>query len=363
LTAYGVYKALGSTDKFGRDISLISRRYCNELHPPKLALAQDGSSATRKYIVVFPGQGAQMVGMAAGILKIPNSTSYKLFMAANSILGYDLLKICSSGTNEELSRADICQSAIFVTSLAALEELKTFTPIHKFCVGTAGLSLGEYTALVFAGCISFEEGLKLVNIRAKAMQQCVDTQPPTAMVSVIGLNETTTHEIVKQLSEIDPYVTIANYLAADNLVLSGRRDSCEKAVVLAKAKGARLAKVLNVAGAYHSKYMSQAQAPLSDALGQIRLLPSQIPVFSNVDSKPHSGDYEIKVKLIEQVIAPVMWEQCMDSLLEIAHPSSTTDLVVWEVGPGRVLSGLLSRRMKRADFPYKSGIEVNNYTI
>jgi len=146
--------------------------------------------------------------------------------------------------------------------------------------------------------------------------------------------------------------------------VSGLKGTCEKVAALAKAKGARLAKVLNVAGAYHSKYMSQAQPLLSDALEQISLHPPQMPVLSNVTGKPYSNGQEIKTKLIEQVIAPVMWEQCMDSLIDMAHKSNTTGhLVIWEVGPGRVLSGLLSKRMKRGDFMYKSRIEVNSYTL
>lgn len=288
---------------------------------------------------LFPGQGAQYVGMCQSIVeKYP--TARRLFDRAAEILGYDLLKLCLEGPKEQLDLTAFSQPALFVGSLAALEMLKEVKPeLVASATMTAGLSLGEYTALVFAGALSFEDGLRVVQRRGQAMQESADRQP-SGMASLLLLDREKVQEICNQASAAGQ-ISIANYLCPGNLVVSGDKPACAKAVELAEAGGGK-AIPLSVAGAFHTTIMCPADEKLAAALAGASLLPPRIPVVSNVDAATHSNPEEIRQLLVKQVISPVRWEDSMRWMLEQGC------VEFYEVGPGKVLSGLLKRIDRKA---------------
>lgn len=283
---------------------------------------------------LFPGQGAQHVGMGRKLVE-EYPKARELFDRANEILGYDLAKLCFEGPAEELDTTVISQPAIFVTSLAALEKLRADSPdIVLACEMAAGLSLGEYTALVFSGAISFEEGLRLVQRRGQAMQDAADATP-SGMVSVLLLDLEKVQEIRQQASEVG-LIEIANYLCPGNLVLSGVNAACERAIELAEAAGGRVVP-LAVAGAFHTQIMVPADATLGEALSATTVQTPEIPVISNVDAEAHQDPQDLRDVLVRQVVSPVRWEDCMRKMLDAGIDE------FYEIGPGRVLTGLLKR--------------------
>lgn len=283
---------------------------------------------------LFPGQGAQHVGMGKKVAaQYPAAAA--LFEQANDILGYDLRKLCFEGPAEELDATVISQPAIFVTSLACLEKLRADSPdVVLACEMTAGLSLGEYTALVFAGAMSFEDGLRVVQRRGQAMQDAADATP-SGMVSVLLLSVEQVQQVRDQASVAGVF-EIANYLCPGNIVLSGENAACEKAVELTEALGGRPVP-LAVAGAFHTKIMEPADARLAEALDAVEMKPPEIPVVSNVDAQPHNDPAELKEILVRQVLSPVRWEDSVRHMLEAGIDE------FYEIGPGRVLAGLLKR--------------------
>lgn len=283
---------------------------------------------------LFPGQGAQHVGMGRRIAEqFPSAR--RLFDQANEILGYDLAKLCREGPATQLDATDVSQPAIFVTSLACLEKLKAENPdVIERCEITAGLSLGEYTALVFAGALTFADGVRLVQARGRAMQAAANATP-SGMVSVLLLNLEQVQQIRDQAREAGT-IEIANYLCPGNIVLSGAKAACEKAVELTEAAGGR-AVPLTVAGAFHTDIMKPADAQLAGALAGVEFTAPRIPVVSNVDARPHTDPAEFKDILVRQVISPVRWEDSMRHLLEQGIDE------FYEIGPGKVLTGLLKR--------------------
>lgn len=289
---------------------------------------------------LFPGQGAQTVGMAKTLVEsLP--AARQLFDQAKSILGYDLLDLCVNGPKERLDATDISQPAIFVASLAALESLKATEPtVLDECVATAGLSLGEYTSLVFAGAMSFEDGLKVVQKRGQAMQAAAEATP-SGMVSVLALEQSAVEGIVQEASSAG-LIQLANYLCPGNLVVSGTLPACDKVVELVEATGAKSVR-LAVAGAFHTSIMKPADDRLAEALSGVTLRPPRIPVWSNVDAAPHSDPDEIKGLLVKQVLNPVLWEPTMRKLIEGGIER------FYEIGPGRVLAGLLKRVNRKID--------------
>jgi [acyl-carrier-protein] S-malonyltransferase len=289
---------------------------------------------------LFPGQGAQTVGMAKALVEsLP--AARQLFDQAKSILGYDLLDLCVNGPKERLDATDVSQPAIFVTSLAALESLKTTEPTAiDECVATAGLSLGEYTALVFAGAMSFEDGLQVVQKRGQAMQAAAEATP-SGMVSILALEQSVVEGIVKDASSAG-LIQLANYLCPGNLVVSGTLPACDKVVELVEATGAKTVR-LAVAGAFHTSIMKPADERLAEALSGVTLRPPRIPVWSNVDAAPHTNPDEIKALLVKQVLNPVLWEPTMRKLLDEGVER------FYEIGPGRVLAGLLKRVNRKID--------------
>jgi [acyl-carrier-protein] S-malonyltransferase len=289
---------------------------------------------------LFPGQGAQTVGMARALCEsLP--AARQLFTEAATILGYDLLDVCANGPAERLNSTVVSQPAIFVASLAALESLKAGDPqAVATCAAAAGLSLGEYTALVFAGAMSFRDGLTVVHRRGEAMQAAADATP-SGMISVLGLEPAPLEQLCRQAAALG-MVRIANYLCPGNLVVSGTKAACDEMERLVGAAGARTVR-LAVAGAFHTDIMKPADEALAGALAGVTIQPPRIPVWSNVDARPHTDPEEIRGLLVRQVVEPVRWEELLRGLL-----ASGIDRFC-EIGPGRVLAGLLKRVLRKAE--------------
>lgn len=293
-----------------------------------------------KVAFLFPGQGAQHVGMGKSIVE-KSVAARALFDRASNILGYDLAQICFDGPAEKLDTTEVSQPAIYVTSLACLESLKAENPaIVDSCSVTAGLSLGEYTALVFAGAMSFEDGLRVVQKRGQAMQAAADATA-SGMVSILLLDREKVLELCRQASDVGP-IQIANNLCPGNIVVSGSKAACQKIAELAPGASGR-AIPLSVAGAFHTDIMKPADQQLAAALATVDLKSPRIPVISNVDALPHSDPDEIRNILVQQVLNPVMWEDSMRSLLA----QGVTQM--YEIGPGKVLKGLMKRIDRKFD--------------
>ncbi len=284
---------------------------------------------------LFPGQGAQSVGMCRELdQELPAVRD--LFDRASAILGIDLRRLCIEGPAEALEATNVSQPAIFVASLAALESLKTTQPeVIDACEGAAGLSLGEYTALTFAGAIEFESGLKLVRRRGEAMQAAA-VATPSGMTSVLGLDEPAVDELCQRVASAGR-LWKANLLGPANIVVSGDRAALELVPAVASELGAVKVVPLAVAGAFHSDLMKPADDQLAEALAQVDIHPPRIPVYSNVDAQPHSDPQAIRRTLVAQVLQGVRWEDSMRRM--IADGFDT----YYEIGPGRVLTGLLKR--------------------
>ncbi len=288
---------------------------------------------------LFPGQGAQSVGMCKSIYD-KYACARTLFDRAAGILGYDLAKLCFEGPKEQLDSTVYSQPALFVSSLAALEMLKEVKPeLVASATHTAGLSLGEYTALVFAGAMSFEEGLKVVQQRGQAMQDSSD-RSPSGMASLLLLERDRVQAICDEAAAVGQ-VSIANYLCPGNLVVSGEKPAVAKAVELAEASGGK-AITLAVAGAFHTSIMQPADQRLAEALAGVSIQSPRIPVVSNVDAAVHSDPEEIRGLLVRQVVNPVRWEDSIRWLFEQGVTEFT------EIGPGKVLAGLLKRIDRKA---------------
>jgi [acyl-carrier-protein] S-malonyltransferase len=294
------------------------------------------STDSPKTAFLFPGQGAQSVGMGATVCaQVPAARA--LFDRASGVLGYDLYKLCTEGPADKLDTTVYSQPALFVCGLAALEQLKQNAPeLVDSCSATAGLSLGEYTALVFAGVMNFETGLRVVQERGRAMQAAADATS-SGMVSVLGMER---DEVAKLCDEArsDQVLEVANLLCPGNIVVSGETAACERILTLATAAGAMKVIPLAVAGAFHTSLMQSAVERLRDALANVPMQKPRIPVISNVDARPHDDPNEIRVLLIKQVCSQVRWEDSMRYLLDEEKITQ-----FYELGPGRVLCGLLKR--------------------
>jgi [acyl-carrier-protein] S-malonyltransferase len=258
------------------------------------------------------------------------------------VLGYDLADVCLNGPADKLNSTVVSQPAIFVASLTALEILKTNDPAASTdCTATAGLSLGEYTALVFAGAMSFQDGLRLVQLRGAAMQAAADATP-SGMVSIIGMDRPQVEEMVVAAQPAG-FIQIANLLCPGNIVVSGLKSACAEIQKIAEEKGAKTV-ALSVAGAFHTPIMKPADQQLAKALETVDLKAPRIPVWSNVDARPHTEPAEIRDLLVRQVLQPVLWE---DTLRALVSDGAT---VYHEVGPGKVLAGLMKRVQRKTDF-------------
>jgi [acyl-carrier-protein] S-malonyltransferase len=289
-----------------------------------------------KVAFLFPGQGAQAVGMGATVCaKVPAARA--LFDRASAVLGYDLYQLCTQGPAAELDSTVHSQPALFVASLAALEQLKHDAPeLVSSCTAAAGLSLGEYTALVFADVMDFEAGLRVVQERGRAMQDAADAVS-SGMVSILGMEREQIESLCAQARSGDT-LEIANLLCPGNIVVSGHTPACERVAELATAAGAMKVIPLAVAGAFHTSLMQSAVERLRKALADVPMKSPRIPVVSNVDARPHDDPNEIRELLIKQVCSQVRWEDSMRYLLDEQHITQ-----FYELGPGRVLCGLLKR--------------------
>jgi len=287
---------------------------------------------------VFPGQGAQYTGMGQDLYN-NSPIARELFEKANEILGFKITKIMFEGTADELKQTKVTQPAIFLHSVILSKVLgDKFQPEM-----TAGHSLGEFSALVAAGALSFEDGLKLVSKRAQAMQKACEAQPST-MAAIVGLDD----EIVEQVcAEVNGVVVAANYNCPGQLVISGAVEAVNEACELLKAKGAKRALILPVGGAFHSPLMEPAREELAAAIEATTINKPVCPVYQNVDAKPQTDPKVIKQNLIAQLTGPVRWTQTVKNMIADGAVSFT------ELGPGKVLQGLVGK--------IGNGVETSGY--
>ena len=280
---------------------------------------------------VFPGQGAQFVGMGKDLYD-NNPLAKELFEKANDILGYNITEIMFNGTDEELKQTKVTQPAVFLHSvISALCMGDDFVPSM-----VAGHSLGEFSALVAAGALSFEDGLKLVYARAMAMQKACEASPST-MAAIIGLPDEKVEEICAEVNK-DGYVCVpANFNCPGQLVISGNIDAINEACEKLKAAGAKRALPLKVGGAFHSPLMQPAKDELQAAIEKTDFHAPKCPVYQNVDGMPHTDPAEIKANLIAQLTSSVKWTKCVQSMVADGADDFT------ECGPGKALQGMIAR--------------------
>lgn len=277
---------------------------------------------------VFPGQGAQFVGMGKDLYD-NNEEARALFEKANEILGFRITDLMFNGTEDDLKQTKVTQPAIFLHSVILAKSLgDEFRPDM-----VAGHSLGEFSALVAAGALSFEEGLKLVSKRAHAMQKACEAKPST-MAAVLALPDEKVEEIC---ASVDGVVAPANYNCPGQLVISGDIEAIDKACELLKEAGAKRALKLKVGGAFHSPLMMPAQEELAEAIAEAKFNTPVCPVYQNVDGKPHTDPEEIKANLVAQLTAPVRWTQDVEAMCA----DGAAEFV--ELGPGNVLQGLVKK--------------------
>jgi [acyl-carrier-protein] S-malonyltransferase len=276
---------------------------------------------------IFPGQGAQFTGMGKDIYD-QNAVVKTLFDQANGILGFDITSVMFTGTADELKQTKVTQPAIFLHSVAVAKAAPAFTPDM-----VAGHSLGEFSALVANGALSFEEGLMLVSKRALAMQKACEINPST-MAAILGLDDKVVEEICASIDEV---VVAANYNCPGQLVISGSMKGIEVACERLKAAGAKRALPLQVGGAFHSPLMEPARQELAEAIRQAHFKTPICPVYQNVNANPSSDVDIIRKNLIDQLTAPVRWTQTIQNMVK---DGATTFI---ECGPGKVLQGLVKK--------------------
>ena len=283
---------------------------------------------------VFPGQGAQFVGMGKDLYD-NNPLAKDLFEKANEILGYRITDIMFEGTDEELKQTKVTQPAVFLHSvLTALFATPSDNPEENKPQMMAGLSLGEFSALVVSGALSFEDGLRLVYARAMAMQKACEMAPST-MAAIIGLADEKVEEICASINREGYVVIPANYNNPGQLVISGNIEAINEACAKLKEAGAKRALPLKVGGAFHSPLMQPAKDELQAAIEQTEFHEPMCPIYQNVDGRPHTQPEEIKQNLIAQLTSPVRWTQCVQSMIADGADDFT------ECGPGKALQGMI----------------------
>ena len=286
---------------------------------------------------VFPGQGAQFVGMGKDLYE-NSALAKELFEKANDILGYRITDIMFNGTDEDLRQTKVTQPAVFLHSV-----------ISALCMGegfkpemTAGHSLGEFSALVAAGALSFEDGLKLVYARAMAMQKACEAKPST-MAAIIALPDEKVEEICAKVAAEGEVCVAANYNCPGQIVISGSIEGINKACELMKEAGAKRALPLKVGGAFHSPLMDPAKVELEAAINATEFYTPKCPVYQNVDAKPYTDPAKIKANLVAQLTASVRWTQTVQNMI-----ADGADEFI-ECGPGAVLQGLIKKINKEAN--------------
>ena len=283
---------------------------------------------------VFPGQGAQFSGMGKDLYET-SPLAKELFEKANDILGFRITNIMFAGTDEELRQTKVTQPAVFLHSV-----------ITALCMGdafcpdmVAGHSLGEFSALVASGALSFEDGLKLVQARAMAMQKACEQQSST-MAAIIGLPDETIESICQEVTEGGHIVVAANYNCPGQVVVSGCVEGVQLACEKLTEAGAKMTVPLSVSGAFHSPFMEPAREELAAAIEATEFHMPKCPIYQNVDALPHTSPEEIKANLIAQLTSPVRWTQSVRNMMADGADSFT------ECGPGKVLTGLI-RKIKK----------------
>ena len=276
---------------------------------------------------VFPGQGAQFSGMGKDLYN-SHPLAKEMFEKANEILGFRITDIMFEGSDEELKQTNVTQPAIFIHSVILSKCIENFNPDM-----VAGHSLGEFSAMVAAGAMSFEDGLRLVSARAQAMQKACKLEPST-MAAILGSDDKTVEDIC---SKIDGVVVPANYNSNGQIVISGSVDAVNTACEQLKAAGAKRALVLAVGGAFHSPLMEPARQELAQAIESTKFEKPVCPVYQNVDALPNTDPAKIKVNLITQLTAPVRWRQIVENMWS----DGAREFV--ELGPGNVLQGLVKK--------------------
>ena len=280
---------------------------------------------------VFPGQGAQFVGMGKDLYD-NNEKAKELFEKANEILGYRITDIMFEGTDDELKQTKVTQPAVFLHSvIKAISLGDEFKPSM-----VAGHSLGEFSALVAAGALNFEDGLRLVYARAMAMQKACEAAPST-MAAIVGLSDDKIEEICAEVNKEGNVVVPANYNCPGQLVISGNVEAINEACEKLKAAGAKRALPLKVGGAFHSPLMQPAKDELQAAIEQTEFSVPQCPVYQNVDGKPHTDPADIKQNLIAQLTSSVRWTSCVQNMIADGADNFT------ECGPGKALQGMIGR--------------------
>lgn len=282
---------------------------------------------------VFPGQGAQFVGMGKDLYE-SNKRAQLFFDKANEVLGYSITDIMFNGTDEELKQTKVTQPAVFLHSVITALCMDDFQPDM-----VAGHSLGEFSALVAAGALTFEDGLRLVYARAMAMQKACEAAPST-MAAIIALPDETIEKVCAEISKEGNVVVPANYNSPGQVVISGNVEAIKEACAKLKEAGAKRALPLAVGGAFHSPLMEMARVELAKAIEAAPVSKPICPVYQNVDAKPHTDPVEIKENLLKQLTSPVRWTQSVINMIG----DGMTDFV--ECGPGKVLTGLIGRIQK-----------------
>ncbi|MBU0691366.1 ACP S-malonyltransferase [bacterium] len=300
--------------------------------------------STLSSIFLYPGQGSQAIGMGHDLYE-KYSLARDRYAQAAGILGFDLAKVCFEASDDELKQTRVTQPALYVHSCILTELLARHNLQPE---AAAGHSLGEYSALQAAGAFSFEDGLRLVKVRAEAMQHAGEVNPGT-MAAVIGLDETGVLNLCQSVSEMGIAVP-ANFNSPGQVVVSGDVSAIEAVIAGAKTAGARMAKQLVVSGAFHSPLMQPAADALTEALASVEIKEPAFPVMSNVTASAHGKPPEIKELLAKQLLSPVRWTGCMNSLASLSAP------LWYEVGSGNVLSGLLKRTISGASAMVVNGV-------
>ncbi|XP_061570869.1 malonyl-CoA-acyl carrier protein transacylase, mitochondrial [Cololabis saira] len=311
-------------------------------------------------VLLFPGQGSQFVGMAGGLLKYPNVK--EMFSAAQKILGYDLLSLCLQGPEEQLRRTEVCQPAVFVTSLAAVERLQQENPkAVETCVAAAGFSVGEFAALVFSGAMEFAEALYAVKVRAEAMQKASELVP-SGMLSVIGKPQAQykyaclqAKEHCRSLGIEEPVCSVANYLFPDGRVIAGHQQALDFLQQNSRRLHFMRTRPLSVSGAFHTELMASATEPLRDVLKQVEVRRPEIRVYSNTDGKRYMSESHVRKQLVKQLVSPVKWEQTLHEMYERTQGEGFPH--TYEVGPGKQLGATLQKCNRKA-FQLYANVEV-----
>jgi len=287
------------------------------------------------HVLLFPGQGAQSVGMHKDVFE-RFEAARKVFQAASEAIGVDLRKVCFEGPEQDLSRTDLCQPAIFTASTAVLRAVEAVLGHPIEAVAAAGLSLGEYTALVAAGALEFADAARLLHARGRYMQQACDEIQGT-MYSIIGLADAQVEDACRKVQAESGQVWPANYNSPGQVVISGERNAAARAAKLCTEAGAKRAIELKVAGAFHTPLMQSAAVRLAAELERTNLQRAVFSVVANTTALPVTDPGEICKLLVRQITSPVRWTQSIQwCVAQGAGP-------YWELGPGRVLTGLLKR--------------------